>query len=374
MFVIFFATNGKTMKKKWLTIGLTSIGIGGLALLIWSKIGRTKSMVSNLVFTPMWYGNLDDMKVDTQGVKCPLAIKFGNRSDESIDIRLNSFDLVNKSGKTVASSATGNYTVSIKPYEESTMPVDVWVTTSSVVSLLKSVIISITEKDASAMKKEAKSLIEDATVKASVTINNVLTVDVSVPINGTETIEDTNATQGTEGMGIVSAEKRIIGSLYDYIDLIPPSSELRRADKIISGDKNITPEETAIFIRKVAKSFKGDTELLSWSLKRATIPDTVQCIWNFVAKYIKYVQDSKQNEQVRRPLRTLYDQEGDCDCYTALIASICENLGLNYKIRIAEYANRGYYQHVYPVIEGYVCDVVYTACFREKTPTRQMDF
>ncbi len=369
-----FATNEKTMKKKWLTIGLASLGIGGLALLIWSKISRTKSMVSNLVFTPMWYGKIDDMKVDTRGVKCPLAIKFGNRSDESIDIRLNSFDLVNKSGKTVASSATGNYTVSIKPYAESTMPVDVWVTTSSVVSLLKSVIVSLTEKDASAMREQAKSLIEDATVKASVTINNVLTVDVSVPINGTETIDDTNAANGTDGLGLVSTEKRIIGSLYDYIDLIPLRSELRRNDKIITGTKDVTPEETAVFIRKVAKAFKSDTERLSWSLKRATVKDTVQCIWNFVAKYIKYVPDSDLNEQVRRPLRTLYDQEGDCDCYTTLIASICENLGLTYKIRIAEYANRGYFQHVYPIIEGYVCDVVIDACFKEKTPTRKLDF
>ncbi len=369
-----FATNEKTMSGKWWKIGLASFGIGGLALLVWSKIGRTKSMVSNLVFTPMWYGKIDDMKVDLNGVKCPLAIKFGNRSDESIDIRLNSFDLVNKKGTTVARSATGDYTVSIKPYAESTMPVDVWITTSSVASLLKSVITSITDGDPTAMKNQAMELIEDATVKASITINDVLTVDVSVPINSSETIDDTNAAKGTDGLGLVSTEKRVIGSLYDYIDLIPSRSELRRADKIISGEKDVTPEETAVFIRKVAKAYKSDTERLSWYLKRASVKDTVQCIWNFVAKYVKYVPDSNENEQVRRPLRTLYDQQGDCDCYTTLIASICENLGLNYKIRIAEYANRGYYQHVYPIVEGYVCDVVIDECFKEKTPTKKLDF
>ena len=83
-------------------------------------------------------------------------------------------------------------------------------------------------------------------------------------------------------------------------------------------------------------------------------------------------------EQVRRPLRTLYDQKGDCDCYATLIGSMLYNLGIPFKFRIAEYANKGYYQHVYVIVPysgGYfTVDPVLDNFNQEKPTTNHKDF
>lgn len=311
------------------------------------------------------------MKVDlTKGVRCPLSLTIGNRSDESVTLRLNYVDLVNAEGVTVASSAAGTYEVTIEPYKESTMLLDVWIPTTFFSTLVKSIFQSISQKDTTVLKETALKQVQDATVKASATVNGVLSVDINVKIASTQTVTE----ESVQGLGLTNTENRKIYPLEDYIYYIPSRANLFHSDKVLTGDRNVTPEETAQFIRKVAQAYKADTAVLAKQLKRATVEDTVQCIWDFVARYIKYVPDDKFCEQVRRPLRTLYDQRGDCDCYTTLIASICENLGLKYVVRIAEYENRGYYQHVYPIIEGYVCDVVYTGCFREKKPSKFLDF
>ena len=80
-------------------------------------------------------------------------------------------------------------------------------------------------------------------------------------------------------------------------------------------------------------------------------------------------------EQVRRPLRTLYDQKGDCDCFATLIGSILENLGIKYKFRVAAY-QRGW-QHDYVIVPYengyYTVDPVLDQCFAEKKPTRTFE-
>ena len=97
-----------------------------------------------------------------------------------------------------------------------------------------------------------------------------------------------------------------------------------------------------------------------------------------VVQHIEYVPDSAVMEQVRRPLRTLYDQKGDCDCYATLIGSILTNLGIPFSLRIAKYNGRSYFQHVYVVVrEGdkeLVVDPVVDKCFYEKKPSEKKDF
>ncbi|MCQ2232168.1 MAG: transglutaminase-like domain-containing protein [Paludibacteraceae bacterium] len=355
--------------KKGTKIGLAVgfIGIGGF--LIWNTISRAKNFANNLVVTPMWYGKPKDMQVSMQGVKLPLAVDFVNRSDFSVSVRLNSFDVVNSAGKVIANNTSATNTITIPANGTGRMPVDVWIPIATLATIIVSAVQSIANGDIEIIQNKCKELVDGCTMKFGLTINNIANVALSVVLDEKEEIP---VEQPVSGLGLVAKTQRRIGSIQDYIDLIPSESKLLRNDDYIQS--NVSPEETASFIRKMAIKYRKDTEQLAYALERNTIEETVQAIFDFVYSYIKYEEDAPDREQVRRPLRTLYEQKGDCDCYAMLIASICENLDLNYKLRIAEYNNRGYYQHIYCIVEGYTCDPVLDTCFEEKRPTKKKDF
>lgn len=354
--------------KKGLKIGIISAIVVGAVVYIWGRVSNIKNLVTNLVITPKWYGSLNDMKIDVnKGIKCPLAIDIENRTDTSLDIKINSVDLYGN-GKQIATSAAGNYSKTLRANSTVTIPIDVWISSSVVYSMLGTSILSLISGDTDNIKRKAQELISDATLKINLTAKGVM-AEVTMKLGESKTIEES---KGTNGLGLVNYSNRQIRPLGDYLGLIPDVSELRHEDNIIISD--VTPEETASFIREVGEKYKGDTKQLAESLKGRNTQETVENIWNFCVEHIRYTEDSKENEQVRRPLRTLYEQKADCDCFSALIASICENLGLDYVIRIAEYDNKGYYQHVYVIIDGYVCDPVVDRCFYEKPTTKHKDF
>lgn len=357
--------------KKISKILLGLLGLGGIGLYIWSKVGQTKQLVNNLQVFPMIYGGINDMKIDLQkGIKIPIAIDFMNRSDASCKIRLNSLNLMNGDGDIFAYSSAGNYVVNLDAYQTSRLTnVDVWISAMTVYKLLGTSIISIINGDSSSIKNKALEIVKDCTIQLSLTVNEAITVSLEIPYGETGEV---NETSGVSGLGLVCAEDRTIKPLSDYAHLIPGRENLKYSDEIVY--KDVKPEDTAKFIRRIAREYKKDTSVLAKALKGESVKQTIENIWDFVAEHIQYVQDASDKEQVRRPLRTLYDQKGDCDCYATLIASICENLDYSYTIRIAEYDNKGYFQHVYCIIEGYVCDPVVERCFYEKKPTRVKDF
>lgn len=364
--------------KKASKILLGLLGLGGIGLYIWSKVGQTKQLVNNLQVFPMVYGSIKDWKVDIQkGIKIPVAIDFMNRSDASCKLRLNSLTIINQQDKVLAYTSAGNYVVSLDAYATKRLSdIDLWISSSTGFPLLgtslAAVISSIITGDTSKLntiKEKAMEMIEGCTIQLSLTVNEAVTVTLEIPYGDTGEV---HAESGVSGLGLVCAEDRQIKPLSDYAHLIPGKENLRYDDKIVFND--VHPEDTAKFIRKIAREYKKDTSVLAKALKGESVKHTIQNIWNFVAEHIAYVQDASDKEQVRRPLRTLYDQKGDCDCYATLIASICENLGYSYRIRIAEYDNKDYFQHVYCIIEGHTCDPVVDRCFYEKKPTRVKDF
>lgn len=357
--------------KKGTKIGLIIAGLAGVGILIWSKISQVKTFAKSLVVTPMWYGGINDMQISMEGVKCPLAVDFGNRSDLSLSVKLNSFDVVNGKGSVIArNSSSGTDPIEIPANGTGRMPVDVWIPITTLSQLISSAVTSIIAGDTSSIANKCKELIAGCTMRFGITINNTINASFSVVLDQEAEVKiDENS---VKGLGLVCAQDRKIGSIEDYRQFLPSIDKLCHNDRDIIDD--VQPEQTAQMIRKMAVRYKKDTQMLSYALERDTIEDTIQAIWDFVASYIKYTEDRSDCEELRRPLRTLYEQKGDCDCYSLLIASICENLGLRYDIRIAEYYNRGYFQHVYIVIEGFVCDPVIDKCFKEKKPTKQKDF
>lgn len=183
-------------------------------------------------------------------------------------------------------------------------------------------------------------------------------------------------TAAVSGLGLVAASQRKIRDISDYIAYIPPRENLKYNDHIVHPDGTV--RDTGELMRAVVEKYYTDVTQLAKHLKRDTLKDTLQSIWDFVYTHIQYVPDSRVREQVRRPLRTLYDQKGDCDCFATLIGALLRNLDIEFKFRIAAYS-AGRYQHVYVVVplestdQYWVVDPVLDKCFAEKPTSKFFD-
>lgn len=219
-------------------------------------------------------------------------------------------------------------------------------------------------------KASYDELLRNLQVKATIGVDNYR-LPFAQPLNQVQSYN--LSLMGVSGLGLTASTLRSIRPLSDYIAYIPPREELKREDKIINPNGN--EHDTVAFMRRVAQTYKSDTAKLANWLKRSTLKETLQSIWTFVYTHIQYVKDDPMVEQVRRPLRTLYDQKGDCDCYATLIGSILENLGIKYQFRVAAY-QRGW-QHVYVIVPYsggyYTVDPVLDQCFAEKQPTKTFE-
>lgn len=124
----------------------------------------------------------------------------------------------------------------------------------------------------------------------------------------------------------------------------------KRTDPIIKQDAGV--EDTISLIKKVVGSTLDDTRKIAKVLKGKTVEDTCRRIWHFVYQHIRYTKDKDGVEQVRRPARSWEDRFAgvDCDCYSTFISSILTNLGISHALRITEYAHKGFFQHVYPIV------------------------
>ena len=214
------------------------------------------------------------------------------------------------------------------------------------------------------------NLLKNITITANITVGNYGLV-FARPLNIAHEWNLKNI--NISGLGLCAASLRKIGSINDYIAYLPSIDKLEHEDKIVKA--NGTVQDTAAIMHAVVDKYKDDTKQLANWLKRSNLKDTLQSIFNFVYGYIQYVPDSRVVEQVRRPLRTLYDQKGDCDCYATLIASILTNLGIDYEFRIAAYERD--WQHVYIIVPHssgyYVVDPVLDKCFAEKKFSKNLD-
>jgi len=117
--------------------------------------------------------------------------------------------------------------------------------------------------------------------------------------------------------------------------------------------KDAALTDTLEFIPRVIPKIQFQTkEIAEKVLKGASVYETCSNIWRFVYRHIQYKRDQKGYEQVRSPARAWRDRRSgvDCDCYSVFISSILCNLGIPHLFRITEYEDKGYYQHIYPVV------------------------
>lgn len=179
------------------------------------------------------------------------------------------------------------------------------------------------------------------------------------------------------GLGLVAKSKRVISPKKDYLHLISGIGSLENTNPIITTDGDV--DRTLKEMSKIVKKYKGDTAKLAKALKGNTLNQTLKNIFDFVYKYIQYIPDHRYTEQLRRPLRTLHDQKGDCDCYSILIASILENLGIDYRFRVTAYSDPDRFQHVYIIVPTkngryYTVDPVLDNYNEEKDYSNKKDY
>ena len=152
-----------------------------------------------------------------------------------------------------------------------------------------------------------------------------------------------------------------------------------RQDNILIFDGDVT--DTVELMKRVVWTYINDTKRIAPVLKRPTVKDTCQAIWEFVYTYVQYKFDKKGLEQLRRPARSWAEKRTgvDCDCMSIFISSILTNLRIPHSFRIAKYS-RPQWQHVYVVVPAgngsghYAIDAVVSKFNYEKPFTAKKDF
>lgn len=359
-------------------------GVAALAFLLYSKVTSLANAAKSLVIQPRWDGSLDDMNVSLDGITLPLAVDLYNRSDQTMKVRLNALDVYVKD-TLLAYSKPGMTEVLLLPQQSTALRgIRIKVTYLALVMAFGDNI----KKYLTQTKEERKGMWTEKLAKTKfridLTINDSIQVPVEVNINGEVGVGGLDGGYHRNGTSqddedeanAVPAQNRIVYPYGEWEQFFPPWSHLLFRDEIVIDD--VQPEQTCKYMRHVARKWKADTTRLARRLAGGDVETTVQNVWDFVALHIQYVPDSRIREQVRRPLRILFDKKGDCDCYATFIASVFENLGIPYKLRMVEFDGKGFFQHVYvvAVVNGVemVCDPVVHKCFYEKRYTNKKDY
>jgi hypothetical protein len=256
-----------------------AIAVGGLALLIFGaiKIFQLQNFAKLLTISPKLDGGLQNFQVTLTEIKIPLAIDFGNRTDQSMTIQVNAVDVYYKGSK-VASTKPNTNSVTIKANSTNSLKgLKLMVSTLSLISVVGDVINTILSKG------DYAALLNDISLDVTCTYNNSIVFSIDKIKLGDS--RDVNAETGktdtaVKGLGLVAASLRDIkpyGALEMYF---PPKTKLRRRDLIMIPGGSV--EDTVCFMKEVSKKDKGDTTMIADYLKGKTIPETLQKIFTFV--------------------------------------------------------------------------------------------
>lgn len=343
------------MKKS--SIFLLLAAVTGIAF-IWRKTTGISQLAKQVGFVPRINGF---PTVKNGNLVVPAAVDITNPSFGSIKVEIVNGAAIIGGIQLATLNIPNVASVNIKANSTSTLEgFAISIPINTLLQVLNANIYDVINKNFDAIK-------EQLSVRLDAVIGGVLNVSVSHSF-----ATDAN----TQSIGLTSAGRRTLKPFADYSAYIPARTELIKSDRIVIPQGTV--EDTVHLMHEVVRTTLADTKRLSQWLKRNTLTDTIQSVFNFIYTHIQYERDSVLCEQVRRPLRTLWDRAGDCDCFATLIGSILTNLDIPFKFRIAAYNGRDYFQHVYVIIpteDGYLtCDPVLDSCFDEKKPTKVKDF
>lgn len=149
-------------------------------------------------------------------------------------------------------------------------------------------------------------------------------------------------------LGLVASYKRKIQSGEQYNHLFPSA----KGSSVIRNP-NGSVYETLEYMQDIIKRTLYQTEGIAKLLKGKTLEQTCRNIFNFCYTHIQYKLDDAGFEQLRQPSRAWKDRKTgiDCDCFSIFISSILTNLRIPHHLRIIELNDKGYFQHVYVIVE-----------------------
>lgn len=94
------------------------------------------------------------------------------------------------------------------------------------------------------------------------------------------------------------------------------------------------------------------TEKFAGQLKESSDYRTLNNVWDFVKKNIKYVVDKPGHEKIKSPGATWKDKFGDCKSHSVMVGSLLHNLGYDFVYRVAFYdPSHPELGHIYPVVK-----------------------
>lgn len=69
-----------------------------------------------------------------------------------------------------------------------------------------------------------------------------------------------------------------------------------------------------------------------------------------IDKLVKYEYDDPGREQIKTPDRLMFDRAGDCDDFSLLWLALLNNVGVQAQLKIVDYENDGYWDHIYVIV------------------------
>lgn len=193
-------------------------------------------------------------------------------------------------------------------------------------------------------------------------------------INGNLCCHDEQAKQT---LGLVATSYRDIKSGREFDHYFPKSSI---TEKIVVPDGTV--RDTVDEIEKIVKQYNWQTKAIASTFKKASLPETLNAIWDFFYNHYQYKLDRPEVEELRTPARAWHDRKTgiDCDCYSISISCVLTNLGIKHKFRVTKYGAG--WQHIYVIVpvpnsiknEYWVLDCVLDRFNYEKTYTDKFDY
>lgn len=158
------------------------------------------------------------------------------------------------------------------------------------------------------------------------------------------------------------SKRRLLDGL-QYTKLIPKA---KNEYEVIKSEADL--KDTIKEIKVIVAETLDQTKDLAKILKGKDTYDTCKNIWNFIYKHIQY--SLEEDEKLHEPARIWAERRKgvDCDDFSIMASSLLTNLKIDHLLRLGEYKNRGYFQHIYVIVpydneKGYITIDPVKDCF-----------
>jgi len=110
-----------------------------------------------------------------------------------------------------------------------------------------------------------------------------------------------------------------------------------------------TLDSTIKALKEIVRDHGHESAALAREVQARSIYQTCSNLWHWIRKNLRYERDDIEIEQLRTPARIMADGKGDCDCFTILICSTLNELGISNYAKVTAYNKPNEFEHIYPI-------------------------